>query len=161
MSRTEHLSGIGVSDCSVTETAYPGRMCDRPQMIIDDQCALCRMTASWLVRTSSTSQLSIVSAGTLDDEALRTLGLTRTQLADAAWLVDDDGASSGADAIVRVLATKGRASRMLGRAVSLPPLLFMARRSYRFVARHRGSFSRAIDGVSMTTRALRAKSVPR
>ena len=159
--QSEHLSGIGVGDRSVTGTAYSGSVRDRPQLIIDDQCALCRVTASWLVRPSSTSRLSIVGAGTLDVEALRTLGLTRAQLADAAWLVDADGASSGVDGIIRVLATKGRASRMFGRVVSLPPLLLVARRSYRFVARHRESFSRTINGVSITTRALRAKSVPR
>ena len=102
-----------------------------------------------------------MGARSLDVAALGRLGLTRAQLEDAVWLVDESGATSGADAVLRVLASKGRASRALGRVLSWTPMLVVAHRSYRFVARHRRSISRVIGAVSIRVRARRANARPR
>ena len=137
-------------------------MMDKPaQLIIDDECTLCRVSASWLVRADALRRASIVGARSLDDEALRTLGLTRAQLTDAAWLVDAQGVTRGADAVLRVLATRGRWSRSFGRVLALPPLRSLAHRTYHVVARHRRSLSRPLNQVLKIARTLRAKKALR
>ena len=74
---------------------------------------------------------------------LAELGVTEEQAADAVQWVEVDGTvRSGHEAIAAMLSTAGRIWRIVGRALLLPGISWVAARAYRLVAdnRHRLPF---------------------
>ena len=106
-------------------------------LIYDGDCGFCRRSLGWARRLGG--RFEAVPAGSVDPVAL---GLTRQQLTEAAWFVDDDGRlHRGHEAIARVLTTsRWWPVRLAGRLVGSRVLAPLASRAYAWVADHRGRF---------------------
>ena len=104
-------------------------------LVYDGDCGFCRRSLGWARRSAAGSRRPVA------DVDPGPLGLTREQLAEAAWYVDEDGLHRGHQAIARVLRTSRwwpvrLAGRVVGSRVAAP----LASRAYAWVASHRGRF---------------------
>jgi predicted DCC family thiol-disulfide oxidoreductase YuxK len=108
---------------------------DRPVLVYDGDCAFCTSCVDFLRRLRPDAD---AVAWQLTD--LTELGLTEQQAADAVRWVDTDGAvRSGHEALAAVLIAAGSIWKLLGRAILLPGISWIAAKAYRLVAdnRHR------------------------
>ncbi len=106
-----------------------------PVLVYDGDCAFCTRCARFAQRIAPDAE---VVAWQLTD--LAELGITEEQAADAVQWVQVDGAvRSGHEAVAATLSNAGWIGRLIGRAVLLPGISWMAARAYRLVAdnRHR------------------------
>lgn len=105
----------------------------RPVLLYDGDCAFCTKCARALDRIGPDAE---IAAWQLTD--LAQLGVTAERAADAVQLVQIDGTvRSGHEAIAAVLRTAGRPWRIVGRAVLLPGISWLAAKVYRLVANNR------------------------
>ena len=106
-------------------------------LVFDGDCGFCRHSLGWARRLGG--RFEAVPSAAVDPAQL---GLTRGQLAEAVWYVEDDGRlHRGHQAIARVLRTSRwlpvrLAGRLVGSRVASP----LASRAYAWVAAHRGRF---------------------
>lgn len=106
---------------------------DRPVLVYDGDCGFCTTCARFLERIGPDAE---IVAWQLTD--LAGLGITEEQAADAVQWVRTDGAvRSGHEAIAAVLASAGRVWRIIGRALLLPGISWLAARAYRLTADNR------------------------
>jgi predicted DCC family thiol-disulfide oxidoreductase YuxK len=108
---------------------------NRPVLVFDGDCAFCTSCVDLLRRIRPDAD---AVAWQLTD--LRELGLTEQRAADALQWVEIDGAvRSGHEAIAAVLIAAGSIWKLLGRAIQLPGVSWIAAKAYRLVAdnRHR------------------------
>ena len=108
-------------------------------LIFDGDCGFCRRSLGWARRLGG--RFEAVPAAALDPA---TLGLTRQQLTEAAWFVDEDEQlHRGHEAVARVLMTsRWLPVRLAGRLVGSRVMAPLASRAYAWVADHRGRFPR-------------------
>ncbi|MHB8341866.1 MAG: DCC1-like thiol-disulfide oxidoreductase family protein, partial [Mycobacteriales bacterium] len=82
-----------------------------PRLIYDGDCAFCtaragRLAARW--SAAGNSRPTVVAAQQLGAAELAALGLSRAQVEEAVWWIDEQGRStSGADAVARALIATG------------------------------------------------------
>jgi len=108
----------------------------RPVLLFDGDCAFCTSCAR-LAEKRIRPDAEIVPWQFAD---LAALGVSEEQAADAVRWVDTDGTvRSGHEAIAAMLIASGPIWRIVGRALLLPGISWMAARVYRLVAdnRHR------------------------
>jgi predicted DCC family thiol-disulfide oxidoreductase YuxK len=105
-----------------------------PILIFDGDCAFCTTSARWLqgkLRTAvavEPSQLTdLASYGTDSDRAAH----------EVLWVDEAGRIHGGAQAVARWLIHSGGAWRVLGRALTLPPVRWFAAGVYRLIANNR------------------------
>lgn len=112
---------------------------DRPLLIYDGDCGFCRR---WIARWKRVTRERV---GYCEFQQLggRFPEIPHAAFAQAVQLIELDGrVLSGADAVVRLLDLAPR-RRWLPRFLrALPGFMPVARAAYRFIASHRGFFSR-------------------
>lgn len=107
---------------------------DRPVLLYDGDCAFCTWCAGLLERLGPETE---IVAWQLTD--LAALGVTEQQATEAVQWVDVNGTvRSGHEAIAATLATAGRSWSLIGRALLLPGVSWIAARTYRLIADNRG-----------------------
>lgn len=105
----------------------------RPVLVYDGDCGFCTTCVHLLERIGPDAE---IVAWQLTD--LAELGMTEEQAADAVQLVRFDGTvRSGHEAVAAVLGTAGRIWRIVGRALLLPGISWIAARAYRLIADNR------------------------
>ena len=105
----------------------------RPVLVFDGDCAFCTRCARVLERIGPDAE---IVAWQLTD--LGELGITEQQAAEAVQWVEVDGTvRSGHEAIAATLSTAGRVWRIVGHALLLPGISWLAARAYRLVADNR------------------------
>jgi predicted DCC family thiol-disulfide oxidoreductase YuxK len=106
---------------------------ERPVLLFDGDCGFCTWCAGLLERIGPDAE--IVAWQFAD---LAALGVTEQQAIEAVqWVQVDGTVRSGHEAIAAVLSTAGRVWRIIGRAVMLPGISWMAAKAYRLVADNR------------------------
>lgn len=102
-------------------------------LVYDGDCAFCTKCAQVVERIGPDAE---IVAWQLTD--LAELGITRVQAAGALQWVEVDGTvRSGHEAIASMLSTAGRTWRIIGRAILLPGISWMAAKVYRLIAENR------------------------
>lgn len=105
----------------------------RPVLVYDGDCGFCTTCVRALERIGPDTE---IVAWQLTD--LAELGMTEEQAADAVQLVQiDDTVRSGHEAVAAVLGTAGGIWRIVGRALLLPGISWVAARAYRLIAANR------------------------
>lgn len=114
-------------------------------VVYDADCGFCTTCARWLERHGT---CRITPWQSLD---LATLGLAEDDVTTAAWWLDDTGVAtaSGAQAIAAALRSCGPAYRVIGWALTLPVLRFVAAVVYGWVARNRYRLPGATDACRL------------
>lgn len=108
-----------------------------PTLVFDGDCGFCTGSSEWIAG-HWTRPGRAVPYQELDRAALARLGLSASQVAGAAWWVDESGnAWGGHQAIARSLAAAGGWRGTAGRALLVPPLSWLGSAVYPIVARHR------------------------
>ncbi|HUA94045.1 MAG TPA: DUF393 domain-containing protein [Acidimicrobiales bacterium] len=108
-----------------------------PTLVFDGACGFCTASSRWIAGRWSGPGRALPYQE-LDRAELARLGLSPSQVGDAAWWVDEDGTAwSGHDAIARSLAAGRGWRRTLGRVLLRPPLRRLGSVAYPVVARHR------------------------
>lgn len=119
-----------------------------PILIFDGECGFCTSAAHYVgSRWAGTARA--VAYQQLGSDGLAKLGLTTEQASRAAWWIDPGGrAHRGHLAVAGALRAAGGWHRVLGLAISVPPLGWVAALVYQLVARWRGHLPgrRAIQG---------------
>ncbi len=109
----------------------------RALLVYDGDCGFCTASARW-IGASPSADLRAAAGRDLDPKTVASWGLSQTDLAAAAWLVEADGRLlRGHRAIARALALSGGWRRPLGLALGAPPLVWLGRPGYALVARIR------------------------
>lgn len=107
-------------------------------LVYDGDCGFCTRTAGWVARGG----VAVLASRALDQEALDRLGLTRADLASAAWWLGvDEPPRRGARAVSAALRARGSGWRVLGQALDLPGVRLLAVAGYALVVRHRHHLS--------------------
>jgi predicted DCC family thiol-disulfide oxidoreductase YuxK len=102
-------------------------------LVYDGDCAFCTSCARALARIGPDAE---IVAWQLTD--LAELGITEEQAADAVqWVRIDGTVRSGHEAIAAVLGSAGRIWKVIGSALLLPGISWLAARVYRLVADNR------------------------
>jgi predicted DCC family thiol-disulfide oxidoreductase YuxK len=105
----------------------------RPVLIYDGDCAFCTSCARLLERIGPEAE---IVAWQLTD--LAELGLTKEQAAAAVqWVSIEGTVRSGHEAMAATLKSAGRIWRIIGSAILLPGVSWLAARVYRLVAANR------------------------
>lgn len=102
-------------------------------LVFDGDCAFCTSSVALVGRFGLRADTAIA----WQQADLAALGLTEAQCQDKVQWVDKGQASSGHEALARLLLNSALPWRPLGRLLLLPPLNWLAARAYDWVARHR------------------------
>ncbi|MGH3731340.1 MAG: thiol-disulfide oxidoreductase DCC family protein [Micromonosporaceae bacterium] len=106
----------------------------RPTFLYDGDCAFCSSCARFIQRRIR-PRADVVPWQFTD---LKALGVTTGQAEDAVqWINVDGSVASGADGIAALLKHSGWPWRLLGAALGLTPVLWLARPIYRLISRYR------------------------
>lgn len=109
-----------------------------PVLIFDGDCGFCTHVARRIeARWPEASAASAVASQSLDNDTLASLGLRRSQVAEAAWWVDAQGTHGGDRAVAAALVEAGGWLALLGRFLGLPGIAQLAPPGYRLVAKYR------------------------
>lgn len=104
-------------------------------LIFDGKCPFCTMTARW-ARRRLPRGARVIPYQVIDDPAA--LGLTRRQLAEAAWWVDPHGGTRrGHLAVAEAFRAIGGPWGMVGDLMLIPPISWLAGLVYELVSRNR------------------------
>jgi len=115
-------------------------------LVFDGDCGFCTTSARWIERRLPTS-VSVEPWQSLD---LDEIGLTRDDVASAAWWIDDlDQPQRGHLAIGHALRTAGGFWGLVGRVIITPPMSWLGRPAYWLVARFRYRLPGATDACRL------------
>jgi predicted DCC family thiol-disulfide oxidoreductase YuxK len=104
----------------------------QPVVVYDGDCGICEASARWI----------LAHAPSLDVVSHHQYGLTHI---GSVWFVTDNGRLEGASAVSAILkSADARAYRVIGVAIGLPGVLFVAGLVYSLVARNRRHISRLL-----------------
>ncbi len=122
-----------------------------PVLEFDGDCGFCTRSAEWVRRRlPAESGVAVEPWQALD---LRSLGLTPTDVADAAWWVDRDGSRHrGHLAIAAALRAIGGAWGVVGRVMTLPVVSLLGRVVYALVSRYRYKLPGSTDACRVPDR---------
>jgi predicted DCC family thiol-disulfide oxidoreductase YuxK len=119
-----------------------------PVLVFDGDCAFCTNCAHALERIGPDAE---IVAWQLTD--LTELGITAEQASDAVQWVEVDGTiRSGHEAIAAVLSTAGPLWKLMGRAILLPGISWLAAKAYRLVANNRYRLPGGTPACAVTDR---------
>jgi len=104
-------------------------------LIYDGECAFCCRCAGWVARRSD---IELIADGDAD---LDGLGLTLDDTKRCVWWVQGDLKLSGHNAVGRVFQSLGGGWKLLGSAMKVPPVSWLAALIYKWVAANRHRFS--------------------
>jgi predicted DCC family thiol-disulfide oxidoreductase YuxK len=105
-------------------------------LIFDGECGFCTLVARWAERRLPRGARIVPWQGVDDPERI---GLTRDELAEAAWWIDGRGVPHrGHRAIAQAFRAFGGAWAVAGELMELPPISWLAAGVYEVVARNRG-----------------------
>jgi predicted DCC family thiol-disulfide oxidoreductase YuxK len=105
----------------------------RPVLLYDGDCAFCTWCADLLKRIGPNAE---IVAWQLTD--LAKLGVTEEQATEAVQWIEPDGTiRSGHEAIAATLNSAGWLWKLVGRALVLPGISWLAAKAYRLVADNR------------------------
>ncbi len=105
----------------------------RPVLLYDGDCAFCTWSAGLLERIGPEAE---IVAWQLTD--LAELGVTEEQATEAVqWVGADGTVRSGHEAIAETLNSAGLPWKLVGRALLLPGISWIAAKTYRLVADNR------------------------
>ena len=122
---------------------------ERPILVYDGDCGFCTSCARVLERIGPSAE---IVAWQLTD--LAELGITEEQAAAAVqWIQIDGTVRSGHEAIAAALNTAGRVWKILGHAVLLPGISWMAAKTYQLVADNRYRLPGGTPACAVKTRA--------
>ncbi|MDH3753095.1 MAG: DUF393 domain-containing protein [Acidimicrobiia bacterium] len=103
-------------------------------LVYDGDCAFCTRTANWVSRRLPPAD-RVVAGQQLD---IAEIGLSEHDVSSAAWWITADGRHHrGSAAIAQALIRMGGILRLVGLALSVPPLSWLAIPVYALVARYR------------------------
>jgi len=107
-----------------------------PVLVYDGDCGFCTRSATWVRRRlPAHADVAVAPWQELDLPALR---LSSSDVAEAAWWVDETGARHrGHLAMAAALRAIGGRWALLGRVLTLPLVSPLAALAYRLVARYR------------------------
>jgi predicted DCC family thiol-disulfide oxidoreductase YuxK len=109
---------------------------DRTTLVYDGECAFCTRLAGWVQRRDGRGR--VLLRANQEPGLVESLGLTRGEVARAAWAVDESGRRfEGAAAINRVLRALGGAWWLLGSLYLVAPFRWVEDRYYGRVAKRR------------------------
>ncbi len=118
---------------------------DRWLLVYDGDCGFCRGSVVWVLERDRADRIDarpFQASGVLE-----AAGVSRREAERASWLVAPDGRRwGGADAAARVLRLLP-GWRLAGRLLGAPPVIWVARPVYRWIARHRPFMAR-LTGLS-------------
>ena len=105
-----------------------------PVLVYDGDCGFCTRTAHWAAQRLP-DPATVQPSRSVD---LGALGLTDDDVACAAWWVDADGRRWGGHlAVGKAMVATGAWRALLGHALLVPPLSWLAKPVYGWVARNR------------------------
>ena len=110
-------------------------------LIYDGGCAFCTRCAQFAEQRWTPGMARAVASQTLDDAALKALGLDREKVNTAAWWIEGQERVSAERAIAGALQSCGRGWRLLGWIITAWPTHWLARLGYLLVARNRHRLS--------------------
>ena len=120
----------------------PGTAPNLPVLVYDGDCGFCTASAD-RIRPHLHEPATVQPGQVLD---LPALGLTDDDVTSAAWWVDESGRRwRGHAAIGKALIAAGGWRRVIGQLLIVPPLSWLARPVYAWVARNRGRLPGATD----------------
>ena len=115
-------------------------------LIFDGDCGFCTTSARWL-QDRLPEAVAVTPYQAID---LGGVGLTEAQTSSAAYWIDETGTTRrGAAAIAAALTACGGAWGIVGRALALPPLSWLAAGVYAVVARNRHLLPGATDACRL------------
>jgi predicted DCC family thiol-disulfide oxidoreductase YuxK len=118
-------------------------------LIYDGDCAFCTRAARWAAEPWTGSPRA-VPWQQLGPIGLHDAGLTQADVERAAYWIDASGRPfRGHVAIAKALMAGGRRRQLLGRALLIPPVSWMARPAYWLVARYRHRMPGATDACRL------------
>ena len=107
------------------------------QLLYDGDCGMCTRAARWISARAGTAVVPVASSQ-LDNTDLGRLGLTRSQTDAAVWAVRPEGTlRRGHLAVADALRAAPGWPRLVGTAIAVPPLRWLAIPVYAAVARWR------------------------
>jgi predicted DCC family thiol-disulfide oxidoreductase YuxK len=107
-------------------------------LIFDGDCGHCTSSARWIAaRWPTGTTARIVASQRLDDIELSAIGLTRRDVARAAWWIENDRPFRGHEAVARALVEAGGGYRLAGLLLVVPPFSWAGAACYAAVARCR------------------------
>jgi predicted DCC family thiol-disulfide oxidoreductase YuxK len=111
-------------------------MDSRLTLVYDGECEFCERLAGWVERKDVERRVDV--RPNQEEGHVERVGLSREEVARAAWAVEPGGAKfEGAAAINRVLRELGGGWLLLGSLYLVPPVGWVEDRYYRRVARRR------------------------
>jgi predicted DCC family thiol-disulfide oxidoreductase YuxK len=119
---------------------------ERAVLLYDGDCSFCTLSVQWVERHLPV--LPELQPWQFTD--LAELGVTEAEAAHSVQWVEPSGrVSSGAAAVARLLVTNGRAWRLIGRLMLVPPVSWVAQAAYRLVATFRGRIPGATPACAL------------
>lgn len=116
-------------------------------LVYDGDCGFCTRSARW-IEARLPLGYPVVAWQAIPD--LAALGLTEADVQRAAWWIDTDGrAHGGARAIARALIACRGAWSLVGWALLVPPISWLATLVYALVARYRYRLPGATDACRL------------
>ena len=118
-------------------------------LVFDGDCGFCTKSAAWIAHRMPRGT-AVQPSQALD---LRAIGLTPRDVETAAYWIDRDGGTHrGHRAVAHALITAGGAWRIIGRALLIPPISWLAAVAYELVAKNRGRLPGATDACKIPAR---------
>ncbi|MHB1087415.1 MAG: thiol-disulfide oxidoreductase DCC family protein [Acidimicrobiales bacterium] len=107
-------------------------------LIFDGDCGFCTTSAKWITaRWPQRSGARAIAWQQIGEHDLVARTLTIEDFRRSAWWIEGDLREEGSRAVARALIEVGGPLALLGRAILVPPLSWVAPFGYRLVARHR------------------------
>ena len=121
---------------------------ERPVLLYDGDCAFCTSCVRALEKIGPDAEIVAWQFADLAE-----LGVTEERAAAAVQLVQVDGTvRSGHEAIAALLSSAGRIWRIVGRAIVLPGISWLAAKAYRLVADNRYRLPGSTPACAVTPR---------
>ena len=107
-------------------------------LVYDGDCGFCSAAAAWIAaKWKMPTAPDAVPSQRLGEVDLKRLGLTADEVEKASWWVDGGRKSRGHLAVARALIAAGAGWGLIGQALLLPPVRWLAAVGYLIVSRYR------------------------
>ncbi|MBW4029921.1 MAG: DUF393 domain-containing protein [Acidobacteria bacterium] len=113
--------------------------------MFDGDCAVCTRSAQWVERRWRAPAPRAVSSQRVNAEWPRLATPSSEEMDQSLWWIDGPRRYAGAAAVARALMATSLPWRLLGTALVVPPMSWIATPAYSLVARHRHRLPGASD----------------
>jgi predicted DCC family thiol-disulfide oxidoreductase YuxK len=111
---------------------------DRPTLVFDGDCGFCTTSANWIARHWPERDGPVATPWQrLPADVVTASTLTVADFQRAAWWIDGSRQEEGSRAVGRAFIAAGGAWALVGWALLVPPISWVAPLGYRLVARYR------------------------